>query len=212
MERFSVDLPIMKGRMMEYRQLRRNTAPARALLDPIPGGSAMKDRRGFTLIEIIIVITIVGILAIIATSNLQRWMSKTNARGFEREVFSEFQAARIMASSNGARYRLLIDFGNRTTSLQLRGGSSWSAVSRPQVRAPFGAGIASVTPSGGSAVTSGYYAFVFNPSGEVYGQPDTANDNTIAAIDNAAILLFGANHQDNASITLFGWTGKARMN
>lgn len=172
----------------------------------------MKDRRGFTLIEVMIALAIVAIGLVIAISNLQRWVHQTNARGFEREVFSELQAARIMATSGGARYRLLIDFGNRRTSLQLKGVSSWSAVSRPQVQAPFGAGFASVTPSGGSAVTSVPYAFVFNPSGEVYGQSDTGNDNTIAPIDNAVILLTGANLQDNASITLFGWTGKARLN
>jgi len=172
----------------------------------------MKDRRGFTVIEIMIALAIVGIVLLVTISNLQLWVHQTNARGFEREVFSELQAARIMASSGSSRYRLLIDFGSQAISLQSRGASSWSAVSRPAVKAPFGARYASVTPSGDSPVSSGQYAFVFNPSGEVYGQSDKNNDNTIAAIDNAVILLTGANLQDNASITLFGWTGKARMN
>lgn len=172
----------------------------------------MKDRRGFTLVEIMIALAIVGIGLVISISNLQIWVNRTNAQGFEREVFSELQAARTMASSGTARYRLLIDFGNGTASLQLRGASSWSTLSRPLVQAPVGSGFASVTPSGGSAVTSVPYAFVFNPSGEVYGQSNKDNDNTISPIDNAVILLTGANLQDNASITLFGWTGKARLN
>jgi prepilin-type N-terminal cleavage/methylation domain-containing protein len=173
----------------------------------------MKDRRGFTLIEVMIALAIIGIGLVISISNLQLWVNRTNAQGFEREVFSELQAARTMASSGTARYRLLIDFGNRTASLQQRGASSWSTLSRPQVRAPHGARIASVTPfPSGVPVDNVAYAFVFNPSGEVYGQPVAGNDNTIAAIDNAVIRLTGANLQDNASITLFGWTGKARLN
>jgi len=172
----------------------------------------MKDRRGFTLIELLIVLAIVAIGLVIAIPNLQRWVYQTNARGFEREVFSELQGARILASSGTSRYRLLIDFGSRKASLQVRDASTWSAATRSVVQAPFGAGFASITPSGGSAVSSGQFAFVFNPSGEVYGQSDTADDNTISAIDNAVILLTGPNLQDNASITLFGWTGKARLN
>jgi len=159
----------------------------------------MKDRKGFTLVELIIAFAIVAIVLLIAISNLQNWVHRTNARGFGREVFSELQAARIMASSGTARYRLLIDFGNRSASLQVRGASSWSAVSRPQVQAPFGAGFASVSTFVSSSPTpynSGQYAFVFNPSGEVYGQYDIGNDNTISPIDNAVILLTGANLQD----------------
>lgn len=197
---------------MKYRALTRKPAVARALLYPYPGGSAMKDRRGFTLIEIMIALAIVAIGLVIAISNLQRWVYQTNARGFQREVFSRLQEARIRASSSGGRHRVVLDLGNGTAYLQLRGASSWSGISLPDVKAPIGSRFASVTPNPGSAVTTGTYAFVFNPSGEAYGQSTIADDNTIALIDNASIVLAGANSQDNALITLFGWTGKARLN
>jgi len=172
----------------------------------------MKDRRGFTLIELMIALAIVGIGLVIAISNLQRWVYKTNARGFQREVFTRFQEARIRASSSGGRHRVVLDLGNGTAVLQLRGASSWSGINLPQVQAPTRSRFASVTPNPGSVVTTGTYAFVFNPSGEAYGQPTITNDNSIALIDNAIILLTGANSQDDASITVFGWTGKARLN
>ncbi|MFA6147170.1 MAG: type II secretion system protein [bacterium] len=172
----------------------------------------MRGSRGFTLIEIMIVLSIVAIGLVMAIPNLQRWMSRTNAQGFEREVFSELQGARIRSSSGTVRYRLVFDFGAGTTSLQVREAGGWSPVRGPAVQAPFGAGFVSITPSGGAAVTSGLYAFVFNPSGEVYAQSDTADDGTIASIDNAVIRLTGANLQDTASILLYGWTGKARLN
>jgi prepilin-type N-terminal cleavage/methylation domain-containing protein len=209
---FSAKLPITNHGMMEYRTLTSIFAAARALLYKVPGGSAMKDRRGFTLIEIMIALAIMALGLVIAIPNLQSWVYRTNAQGFQREVFSELQAARIMASSGTTRYRFRMNLGNEQVSMEMWNGSAWTTASRPPVQTPRGAGIASVTPSGGSPVSTGEYAFVFNPSGAVYGQPDVANDNSIAAIDNAVIILTGTNPQDNASITLFGWTGKARLN
>jgi prepilin-type N-terminal cleavage/methylation domain-containing protein len=202
--------------MMEYRQLTRKPAAARGLLYPYPGGSAMNDRRGFTLIEIMIALAIVAIGLVMAISNLQRWVYQTNARGFQREVFSRLQEARIRASSSGGRHRVVLDLTNGTAVLQrlLPGATSWSDISLPSVKAPTGSGIASLVTNPGSAGPTGTtYAFVFNPSGEVYGQQSTiAADTATALIDNAIIRLTGVNPQDNASITVFGWTGKARLN
>jgi type IV fimbrial biogenesis protein FimT len=180
----------------------------------------MKDRRGFTLVELMIAIAIVGIGLLIAVTNLQRWVYQTNARGFQREVFSRFQDARIRASSSGGRHRVVLglDLVNGTAVLQrvLPAATSWSDISLPSVKAPTGSRIASVvTMKSGSVVstvTTGTFAVVFNPSGEAYGQSTIGSDNSIALIDNAVILLTGANPQDNASITVFGWTGKARLN
>jgi prepilin-type N-terminal cleavage/methylation domain-containing protein len=177
----------------------------------------MKDRRGFTLVEMVIVIAIVGIGLTLAVTNLQRWVYQTNARGFQREVFSRLQEARIRASSSGIRHRAVLDLANETAVLQrqISGATTWDDFSQPQVKAPIGSGgIASVTPyPPGTAVSTGTYAVVFNPSGEAYVQSPVGNNNSnIGLIDNALILLTGANAQDNASITVFGWTGKARLN
>jgi prepilin-type N-terminal cleavage/methylation domain len=171
----------------------------------------MNDRRGFTLIEIMIALAIVGIGLVIAISNLQLWIHQTNASGFKREMFTKIQEARTRTFSAGVRHRVVINLTNETTLLQTNPGGAWSATGI-QVSTPTGSRIASVVPTPGGAVTTGTYALVFNPSGEVYGQTNIANDNTIAPIDNAVIRLTGVNPQDNASITVFGWTGKARLN
>ena len=61
----------------------------------------MNDRRGFTLIEIMIALTILGIMVVIATTNLQLWQSHYSGVGFQREFLSQFNEARTrsMASS-----------------------------------------------------------------------------------------------------------------
>ncbi len=54
----------------------------------------MKDRRGFTLIEIMIALAIVGIVGIIATTNFFSWQSHYSSVGFQREFLSQCSARR----------------------------------------------------------------------------------------------------------------------
>ncbi len=61
-------------------------------------------------------------------------------------------------------------------------------------------------------MSTGNYALVFNPSGEVYGQSDVADDGTITPLTQATISFSGNTANEAASITVFGWTGKARLN
>jgi prepilin-type N-terminal cleavage/methylation domain-containing protein len=215
MQIFFPELPITKKGMMEYRHLTCGFEAARVLLRPSTGGSEMEGRRGFTLIELLIVLAIVGIGLVMATSNLQIWLGHTNAQGFQREVFSRMQEARVRAFSSGGRHRMVMNLGTGTAVLQFRGATSWNDINLPLVVAPTGSHIASVVSDNGTAVTTvttGTYALVFNPSGEVYGQSTVTNDTSISPIDNAIILLSGSAPRDDASITVFGWTGKARLN
>ena len=69
----------------------------------------MKDRRGFTLIEIMIVIAIVGIMAIVATTNFLSWQSHYSSVGFQREFLSQVNEARTRSMATSLQHRLLID-------------------------------------------------------------------------------------------------------
>ena len=74
----------------------------------------MKDRRGFTLIEIMIVLAIVGIVAIIATTNFFSWQSHYSGVGFQREFLSKVNEARTRSMATSLQHRLLIDLGTET--------------------------------------------------------------------------------------------------
>src|SRR4030042_5822891 len=104
--------------MMEYRQLTHKPAAARALLYPSPGGSAMKDGRGFTLIEIMIALAILGIMVIIATTNLQLWQNHYSAIGFQREFLSQANEARTRSMGTSFQHRLLIEKSAGRVTLQ----------------------------------------------------------------------------------------------
>jgi prepilin-type N-terminal cleavage/methylation domain-containing protein len=175
----------------------------------------MKDRRGFTLIEVMIAFAIVGIMAVIAMTNFQSWVYKYNFSGFQREVLSRLKEASTLAVSSQRQHRVVIDLGAGTVTLS-RGnagsGSSWPGTSvRNTLTAPYGVRAGSLTPTPGVAKTTGTFALILNPSREVLAQSDPADDNTIATVTQVDIALAGKNPGDVATIRVYGWTGKARI-
>ncbi len=80
----------------------------------------MKDRRGFTLIELVIVLMIAGILAVIAVPNFQGWINHMRFTGFLREVYSGFQDARTRAKTTGIPHEVVVDPGANTVGVRFR--------------------------------------------------------------------------------------------
>jgi len=74
----------------------------------------MKTNKGFSLIELIIVIAIIGIMTSIALFAWQRYVNNTNLRTAARDVVSDFQDCKVKATSENRDYQ--ISFVNGTNS------------------------------------------------------------------------------------------------
>ena len=68
----------------------------------------IRKNKGFSLIELIIVIALIGIIAAIAAPNFTRYRDNTNLREAARDVSSDIQLYKQRAIAENVRYR--IDF------------------------------------------------------------------------------------------------------
>ena len=59
----------------------------------------MKTNRGFSLIELIIVIAILGIVASIASFSWQRYVNNTNLRNAAREIAADISTMKLKATT-----------------------------------------------------------------------------------------------------------------
>ena len=82
-----------------------------------------KSVSGFTLIEVMIVIAIMGILAAIAAPNFRNYMTQSRLKGAARQVMSDLMLARMQAvtknnevkvffNADGKNYTILDDTNN----------------------------------------------------------------------------------------------------
>jgi type IV fimbrial biogenesis protein FimT len=73
----------------------------------IKGGAAMRrNEKGFTLVELMIVVAIVGAMSIMAFPTFSGWIARARLRDAARTVYSDMQLARIRAIESGGRWRV----------------------------------------------------------------------------------------------------------
>ena len=87
--------------------------------------------KGFTLVEILIVIALIGILTAIAAPNISAWVETFKFKNTKREIGITMQLARMKAIARGVEYRVVFDLDAETFSLergnQADGSDTWIA-------------------------------------------------------------------------------------
>lgn len=69
----------------------------------------MKQKSGFTLMELMVAIAIIGILSAIAVPNVIQWRNNAQANAAARDMYSGFQMAKSEAVENNMNCTIVFD-------------------------------------------------------------------------------------------------------
>jgi prepilin-type N-terminal cleavage/methylation domain-containing protein len=84
------------------------------------------NRKGITLIELVVVMVIISIGATLIVPNFGAWLPYYRLRGATRDLVSTMRVAQMKAISNNLRYQISFDIANKNYVLQYQNtGGGW---------------------------------------------------------------------------------------
>jgi prepilin-type N-terminal cleavage/methylation domain-containing protein len=121
----------------------------------------MKNRKGITLLELVVVMAIVALGAAFVAPNIGAWMPNYRLKSATRDIASAMRTAQIQAVTNNARHRVTFPSTESYTLERDSGGiwvpdPKWVDQDGNPIRLPSGVQFSSITFAGS--------AVVFNPN------------------------------------------------
>lgn len=166
---------------------------------PLGGQGQARLQRGFTLIELVMVLVLVGVLAVFAAPRLLA-TSDINARGFHDETLAYLRYAHKSAIAQ--RRTVCVAFTGSSLVLTVAAATPATTCSVNLV-GPKGESPATITAKGGVVYSGTPVSFNFNGLGQPIDNAGTGA--VLVATDLPAIQVTGASN----SITVEAGTGYA---
>jgi len=132
-----------------------------------------RNKKGVTLLELIIVMVIIAIGATLVVPNIGRWLQQYRLSSATRDIVSTMRTAQMRAVSTNMDHQVSFTIGNPNSYILQRNSGGWINEGAPQTL-PTGVGIA-VTATNfqfnpNSTATSGNVTLDIQRGGQVIGQ------------------------------------------
>lgn len=117
-----------------------------------PRQDMMKAQSGFSLVELLTVIAIIGIVLAIATMNFKQWNDKYTVESYTKEIYSILMRARNDAANTNTQVRVTLA-ANLVTTHQDADGDGVVDAGEPTTTKPYPSFVLNSTVLGGLPTT-----------------------------------------------------------
>ena len=172
----------------------------------------MRKRSGFTVIELVVVIAILGILTAVGVPNFLSWLPKYRLKSAARDLYSNMQLAKLSAIKNNADWAIV--FNKAADQYQLCSGrgpdNSWGGgdniVVKTIVLNNYGSGVAYGHGNAGSAIGSTFGdEITFANNVAVMNSRGTGNAGYVYLENSSATTSYGVGARSSGVIIIRRW-------
>lgn len=121
--------------------------------------------RGFTIMELVSAVSILGILSLIAIPAFSSWLPEYKLKSAVRDLYSNMQLAKMMSIKNNGKYRVIFDTGeNGSYSIVSPDGATERSISflNYDKGGGIGFGLGKATASVGSSMPEDGVSYQYN--------------------------------------------------
>jgi Tfp pilus assembly protein FimT len=139
-------------------------------MEPVPEDSCRKSQPGFTIVELLVIVSLLGVLGSLAFLQLEPLLAQVRLKSGARQIVSDLQVARMKAIAQNRRFRVTFRPSEGDYVIEREDGVSWrrlilhghttEEVDNASISLPPGVAISAVN-SGGDVI--------FVPRGHVDG-------------------------------------------
>jgi prepilin-type N-terminal cleavage/methylation domain-containing protein len=95
-----------------------------------------KNKKGFTLVEVMIVVAIIGILSAMAVPSFKKFSAHQNLNGAARELFSDVRGARVSAIMEGVQYGIYFPNATQFQLIKVANAPTYTSFAQAYAAAP----------------------------------------------------------------------------
>jgi prepilin-type N-terminal cleavage/methylation domain-containing protein len=174
----------------------------------------IKKNSGFTLIELMVVIVVIGICVAIGVPNFVGWLPKYRLKSAARDLYSNLQLAKLSAIKNNADWAIV--FNKAPDQYQVCSGqgpdNSWgggdNTVIKTVILNNYGSGVSYGHGNAGSAIGSTFGdEITFTNNVAVMNSRGTGNAGYVYLENSSAATSYGVGKRTNGLIILRRWNG-----